>query len=153
MALSCRAAALRFLKVRPRSVYELREKLTAKGFYPADIDETIAYLQSIDLLNDRAFTASWIQYRLARPFGFQRIVRELKEKGVGEDIIAGAVAEAREEHSEETTAAALAQRKAERLGNIDPVKRKKRILDLLLRRGFPMDAVYKAINELRGHPP
>src|ERR1041385_3576916 len=97
----CRVAALRFLKIRPRSIFELRDKLAHKKFEPADIDATIAYLQSIQLLDDRAFTASWIRYRLARPFGFRRIITELKEKGIPEEILQEAVAAATNEHGEE----------------------------------------------------
>src|SRR4051812_9494768 len=78
----CRTAALRFLKIRPRSVFELRRKLAAKSYESSDIDEAVGYLQSVRLLDDRAFTASWIAYRLARPFGFRRIVTELQQKGI-----------------------------------------------------------------------
>ena len=45
------------------------------------------------LLDDRAFTKSWINYRLARPFGFRRIIQELKAKGIDQEIIEQAVAE------------------------------------------------------------
>ncbi len=148
MSSPCRAAALRSLKVRPRSVREIREKLAAKEFDPQDIDDTIEFLKSVNLLDDRAFTAGWIRYRLARPFGFRRIITELKQKGIAEDIIAAAVAEARGEYAEVETALELAQRRAQRLGGIDPQKRKKRIFDFLLRRGFPMDAVMKAVKNI-----
>lgn len=148
MAQSCRVAALRFLKIRPRSVFELRAKLTAKGFDPKVIEETIAFLSSIEMLNDRTFTASWIAYRLARPFGFRRIIVELKDKGIPEEIIQEAVAGAREQYSETETIEDLARRRAGRLQGIDPQKRKKRVGDFLLRRGFAMDAVMKVIKKI-----
>ena len=144
----CRAAALRFLKIRPRSVKELEVKLKDKGFAASEIAEAVEYCKQSRLLDDRAFTVAWVQYRLARPFGFQRIIRELKEKGVEESIIAQAIGRAKEEFSEEEAARALAQRRAERLTGIDPVKRKKRVLDFLIRRGFPMEAAYKAIKNI-----
>src|SRR5882762_1022222 len=100
MASRCRAAALMFLKIRPRSVHELRAKLSGKGFGPEDIDDVVAALKSIDLLNDRVFTASWIRYRLARPFGFRRIITELKQKGIADDIIAEAVSSAKGQYAE-----------------------------------------------------
>jgi regulatory protein len=144
----CRAAALRFLKIRPRSVKELEVKLKDKGFAASDIAEAVEYCRQSRLLDDRAFTVAWVQYRLARPFGFQRIIRELKEKGVQESIIAQAVGRAKEGFSEEEAACALARRRAGRLSGIDPVKRKKRVLDFLIRRGFPMEAAYKAIKNI-----
>ena len=128
MSSRCRAAALRSLKIRPRSVYELRAKLAGKGFEPQEIDEVVLYLESIDLLNDRAFTASWIRYRLARPFGFRRIITELKQKGIAEDIITEAVTQAQGEYAEGAVVLELALRRAERLSGIDPQKKKKRVL-------------------------
>ena|SRR3989338_3200226 len=148
MLSSCRAAALRFLKIRPRSVRELEVKLKDKGFAASEITEAVEYCRQSRLLDDRAFTVAWVQYRLARPFGFQRIIRELKEKGVEESIIAQAIAGAKEGFSEEETACALAKRRAGHLTGIDPVKRKKRVLDFLVRRGFPMEAAYKAIKNI-----
>ena len=148
MASSCRVAALRFLKIRPRSVEEMRDKLSSKGYETSEVAATLEYLKEISLLNDRAFTASWIQYRLARPFGFRRIIVELKQKGIAEDIIASAVAQAKEEFSEPDQAMQLGLRRAERLGSIDPQKKKKRISDYLLRRGFPVDVVIKVIKNI-----
>jgi regulatory protein len=148
MALSCRGAALRFLKIRPRSVAELRDKLANKGFEPQLIEDELKYLQSIELLNDRAFTASWIQHRLARPFGFRRIITELKQKGIVDHIISEAVANAKGQYAESDIVFELAERRASRLKNLDPQKRKKRVGDFLLRRGFPLDVVMKVLKKI-----
>ena len=148
MLSQCRATALGFLKIRPRSIKELEVQLKDKGFAASEIAEAVEHCRQSRLLDDRAFTVAWVQYRLARPFGFQRIIRELKEKGVEQSIIAQAVGRAKEGFSEEEAACALARRRAGRLSGIDPVKRKKRVLDFLIRRGFPMEAAYKAIKNI-----
>ena len=148
MSSRCRAAALKFLKIRLRSVYELREKLSGKGFEPREIEGELEYLKSIDLLNDRAFTASWIAYRLARPFGFKRIAIELRQKGIDENLIGEAIKAAQAEYVEADAALELAARRAERLGSIDPQKKKKRVGDFLLRRGYPLDMVIKIVKKI-----
>lgn len=148
MPASCRTSALRFLKIRPRSEHELRDKLKQKGFDPADIDAAVEWLLSIDMLNDRAFTVAWINYRLARPFGFSRIIRELKEKGIAPALIDELVAEAKAQYAEGDTVLELARRRAERLKGIDPLKRKKRVLDYLIRRGFSIGEAMKAIKKI-----
>jgi len=148
MANSVKAAALRFLKIRPRSIAELKDKLGGKGFSPTEIEAVVLELMASGSLDDRAFTKSWINYRLARPFGFRRIIQELKAKGIDQEIIDQAVAEV-EGYSPETTALELAQRRWQRLPNIDPLKKKKRVLDFLLRRGFEADIVIKVIKRLR----
>jgi regulatory protein len=146
---SAKAAALRFLKIRPRSIGELKEKLEGKGFSSEDIKAAIGDLTASGLLDDRAFTKSWINYRLARPFGFRRIIQELKSKGVDAQIIEQAIEEIDPQYSPEATALDLAQRRWQRLPNIDAQKKKKRVLDFLLRRGFDVDIVMKVLKKLK----
>ena len=148
MSAHCRGAALKFLKIRPRSVAELREKLENKGFGPQEIKEAIAYLESNKLLDDRAFTVSWIMHRLARPFGFRRIIIELKQKGIADKIIVQAVTAAKSEYAEGDIVLELAQRRAERIRGVDGQKKKKRIGGFLLRRGFAADVVMKVLKEI-----
>ncbi|MDE1920452.1 MAG: regulatory protein RecX [Candidatus Omnitrophica bacterium] len=149
MAGSAKTAALRFLKLRPRSVSELKEKLEDKGFAAAEIETAVHDLTASGLLNDRAFTKAFINYRLARPFGFRRIILELKEKGIDGEIIGQAITEARENCSPENIALDLARRRWQRMPDIDAQKKKKRVLDFLLRRGFEADIAMKVIGELK----
>ena len=148
MAKSAKAAALRFLKIRPRSIFELKEKLSLKGFISTEIETTVLELTATGLLDDRAFTKSWINYRLARPFGFRRIVQELKDKGIDPQIIEQAIAESKASYRAQDIAQELAQRRWQRLPDIDPLKKKKRVLDFLLRRGFEADIAMKVLKKL-----
>jgi len=149
MGKSVKATALRFLKIRLRSIAELKEKLEDKGFSSTEIETTVLDLMASGLLDDRAFTKSWINYRLARPFGFRRIIQELKAKGIDRETIEQAVAEIKGSYNPETVALELARRRWQRLPAIDPLKRKKRVLDFLLRRGFETDTVIKVLKKLK----
>ncbi len=144
-----KAAALRFLKIRPRSTAELREKLEIKGFSYEDIEAVLQDLLASGSLDDRAFTKSWVNYRLARPFGFKRIIQELKAKGIDRDIIDQAMADVHEDYNPENVALDVAQRRWQRLPAIDFEKKKKRVLDFLLRRGFEADVVMKVLKKLK----
>ena len=149
MGKNAKAAALRFLKIRPRSIAELKEKLEVKGFSSTEIEKTVLDLLASGLLDDRAFTKSWINYRLARPFGFRRIIQELKAKGIDREIIEQAVAEIQGSYNPQEAVQQLAQRRWQRLPAIDPEKKKKRVLDFLLRRGFDADIVIKILKKLK----
>ena len=149
MSKSAKAAALRFLKIRPRSIVELKEKLEIKGFSEIEVETTIHDLIASGLLDDRAFTKSWINYRLARPFGFRRIILELKDKGVDHEIIEWALAEVQGSYNPDKVALELAQRRWQRLPDIDPIKKKKRVMDFLLRRGFEVDIVMRVLKKLK----
>jgi len=148
MAKSAKATALRLLKIRPRSIAELKEKLRVKGFSKEDIETVVHGLIASGLLDDRAFTKSWINYRLARPFGFVRIIQELCAKGIDQDIIDQAVGDIKDAYSPEQVALDLAQRRWQRLPAIDMEKKKKRVSDFLLRRGFEVDVVMKILKKL-----
>ncbi len=145
---SAKAAAFRFLKVRPQSIAELKEKLQNKGFSQTEIETTVLELTASGLLDDRAFTKSWINYRLARPFGFKRIITELRDKGVDEETIGKAVAEFTDQISSEDAALELAQRRWSRLSGDDPDKKKRKISDFLLRRGFSESTVMDVLRKL-----
>ncbi len=149
MPLSVKAAALRFLKIRPRSIFELKEKLEAKGFSDDEIAATIHDLIVSGLLDDRAFTKSWINYRLARPFGFRRIIQELKAKGIDQEIIDQAITEVDDKYNSQEVALELVQRRWQRLPALDPQKKKKRVMDFLLRRGFEIDTVLKVLKRIK----
>jgi regulatory protein len=146
MGQSAKATSLRFLKIRPRSIEELKEKLESKGFSSTEIDTAVLELTASGLLDDRAFTKSWINYRLARPFGFRRIIQELKAKGIEKETIEQAVGEIQGSYSQENVVLELARRRLQRLPAIDGVKKKKRVLDFLLRRGFEPDIVLRVLN-------
>jgi regulatory protein len=148
MSASCRTSALRFLKIRPRSIAELKGKLEIKGFEAKEIEATLDWLLNINLLDDRTFTKSWIQYRLGRPFGFRRIIQELKVKGIDPEIIEEEIAQARGDTDETEKALEIAQRRWKRFESVEPIKRKKRIFDFLCRRGYPPDVVMKVIKKL-----
>jgi len=149
MSKSVKAAALRFLKIRPRSIGELKEKLGKKGFSSTEIETTVHDLIASGLLDDRAFTKSWINYRLARPFGFRRIIQELKDKGIDQELIEQAEAESKDRYSPQKVALDLAQRRWQRLPDIGPEKKKKMVLDFLLRRGFDASIALNAIKRLK----
>jgi regulatory protein len=147
MSKSAKAAALRFLKIRPRSIAELKEKLQIKGFSSAEIEAAVLDLMASGSLDDRAFTKSWINYRLARPFGFRRIIQELKAKGIDQEIIEQAVLEVKGSYDPEDVALDLARRRWQRLPDIDTQKKKKRVLDFLLRRGFDAEVVTRVLRK------
>lgn len=143
-----RESAFRLLKLRPRSEYELRQKLGRKQYSDETIDETIQYLKQLQLIDDRRFTKAWINSRLARPFGLNRIRQELKLKGIEEQIIKEELSTAKETFTEDETVLNLAQRRFKRYKNIERIKAKRRTYEYLVRRGFSSAAITKALRQL-----
>ncbi|MBL8013488.1 MAG: regulatory protein RecX [Candidatus Omnitrophica bacterium] len=143
-----RVMAFRFLKIRERSVKELRDKLALKAVSSEVIERTIAYLAEKKFLNDEQFARNWIRYRQARPFGPQRIKMELRQKGISEEIIVQQMQLAFENQGQEDAVFDLASRRAKRYANDDPIKRKKKVFDFLSRRGFGLEIIKKAVKDI-----
>ncbi len=65
------------------------QKLQDKEFDQAVIEAVVVYLERLGYINDRQFAEQWAAGRVRlRGFGRRRIEQELRNKGIGRDIIA-----------------------------------------------------------------
>lgn len=140
--------ALRLLKLRPRSRAELGRKMAGKGYERPAIDDVLDELTRLGFIDDAAFAKAWLQYRLNKPMGFRRVERELIDKGIPKDMIRGHWDEVKASYDELETVRTLARKRARQYNNVDPLKRKKRVMDYLARRGFQLDIIMKVIREI-----
>ena len=140
--------SLRLLTATPKSVKELREKLTGKGFPETIVEKTIAKLESSGFLSDRAFAQNIVtRFTQGNPSGARKISFELKRKGVPAKL-RDEILEGLNPEEERERAAELARNKWERFARLDGDKRKKRVYDFLLRRGFDFQLVRDVIEKL-----
>ena len=140
--------AFRFLKIRNRSEKEIQDQLRKKKIPLEIIARTIQYLKKIELLNDRQFAREWIQMRLRKPLGLRRIFFELRQKGISEEILEEESRVVPRQESEERVVEMLARRRLERYKNLDEPKRKRRVFEYLVRRGFGVETVSKVVENL-----
>jgi regulatory protein len=140
--------ALRLLKLRPRSCAELSRKMADKGYAGDVVSDVLDVLTHMGLMDDDAFAKAWLQYRLNKPMGLRRITQELVQKGISKDKIRGHWDEIKENYDELEVVRALAKKRARQYNNVDPLKRKKRVMDYLARRGFQLDVIMKVIKDI-----
>ncbi len=76
---------------REHSRAELRSKLAAKGFPTEIIDDALSGLDREGWLSDQRFTEMFIRARKERGYGPVRIRAELRERGIGDAMIAACV--------------------------------------------------------------
>ncbi len=160
-------AAARFLEARPRSVAEVRRKLTGTGYRSSLVDEVIDRLEALGYLDDEAFARAWVESRdRARPRGEYALRRELQLKGIAQEVIlatlaarAGFVAadaaspDAQPDRDDQSsagvddTAAArlLARRSSSLLREADPRRRRAKAYALLARNGFAPEVCAAAV--------
>jgi regulatory protein len=137
--------ALRTLEVVQRSENEIRARLNDKGFSEAVIDRTLERLKTYNVVNDHAYAQRILASAFhGKPRGKKRVSFELRQKRVKDDVIRD-VLSAFDRKQEAELARELAREKAEQWQGLSREKRRKRIYDLLIRRGFEFDVVQDVV--------
>jgi regulatory protein len=140
-------ASLRFLSFRRRTEKEVRDKLKRRGFDNKTIKSTIEKLKDYDLINDAEFATAWVKERLAhRPRGKKLLRQELWRKGIKKEIIDQVTDELCKD--EDQAASELLEKIKRRYRNIEPQVARRRMLGLLLRRGFSYETARKSVTPL-----
>jgi regulatory protein len=139
-ALSIRQRALGFLARREHSRLELKRKLAPHAEDEAEVDALLEDFQKRGWLSEKRYTEQVVHARRGK-YGAQRIVQELREKGVGEEAIGAALPELKD--SELETARAVW---AKKFGQ-PPVdaKDKARQVRFLASRGFSQEVIWKVL--------
>lgn len=138
-------AALRFLGARPRSEREIRDRLARHELDPHVVDRVIGRLRQLELVDDAAFAAYWVEQRaIHRPRGARLLKQELRQKGVSQEVLAEAVPT----DDDEEGAYRAAVRKAASLRALDERSFKQRLGAFLQRRGYGYEIVRGVVNRL-----
>ncbi len=147
-----RAAALRLLAIRPRSVAELADRLSAKGFSQGAVAAVTAELCAEGFLDDAAMARAVVESALARkPVGRQALAQKLRQYQVPPDIGERVLQELLPPERERGLARAAAQKKLAALRRSGPPPADPRLPARLFRflraRGFSPDAIAAAVEE------
>jgi len=141
--------AYALLRMRPRSEYEIRNRLKLKGYDESIIEGVVNSLKRLGDIDDRKFAKLWMESRMhMNPVGDVVLRHELREKSVSDSIIEATLTEKAEKYDEYEVAFSMAKERFERLKKLDRQKAMKRIYDFLLRRGFKYDNIRKIVEEL-----
>jgi regulatory protein len=147
-------AGARFLEARPRSVAEVRRKLTRLGYRPELVKVAVERLAELGYLDDESFARAWVESRdRAKPRGEHALRRELGLKGVDRALVDSVLGDRREDavvasadrdeapsSADEAAAERLLERKLPALlREPDPRRRLQRAYALLARNGFGPD--------------
>ncbi len=134
-----------YLASHARSRREIEQKLLQCGYRPCTVEMVLYKLEKEKLLNDADFAQQWVTARSTRKLGRERIVRELRQKGVSAEEAEEAL-ETLTEEDQLSAAVALAQKAASRAKpGEDRLKLVQRITGMLIRRGFGWDIAHEAI--------
>ncbi len=139
-----RAAALRLLTHRPRSVRELSDRLSER-FPPEAVCEVVSSLAETSLLDDEAFARWWTESRTgSRPMAATMIAGELTQKGVDGAVVADAIAEV----DDAENARAFARKLVRTIPTDEYGRFVRRLSGRLTRRGYSRGLVRSVVDEM-----
>ena len=147
-AFAAKASALAGLSHRARTAAEVRRSLLQKGFAEATVEDTVADLERLGLVDDAAYARAFVRGRFeARGYGPARLRQDLSKKGVDRATIDAALAELEETADLGDQARQQAETKWRALRSEEDVrKRKKKTMDYLVRRGYGFDTAREAVD-------
>lgn len=143
-----RQILLRRLTMAPRTEAELREDLRVRGVADDVASRVLARFVEVGLINDAEYARMWTQSR-HRSKGDARTVirRQLRAKGVDDDIVEHALEELSVQ-AERDRARALVQAKLASTARLDEPARVRRLTAMLQRRGYPAGTAFAVVREV-----
>ena len=150
--LVARVKAMHYLALKARTEHEVRQKLLRQGFSDTVVESVVERLHERGYLDDEAYARSFVQGRFNnKGYGPQRIRNDLRRRGVAGALIEAALEQSMNEADTLSAARQHAEKRWEHLSReTDPRKRRKKLSDFLLRRGYTYDTVRRVAEELAG---
>lgn len=126
---------------------EVEQKLNEYNLISEAKDIILLHLLEHNFLNEERFSKSFARGKFRiKKWGRQRITRELKFRNISQYNINTALKEIDEKDYMETLHQ-LIQKKSNSVTETNVFKRKKKVVDFLLYRGFESNLVYTIVNE------
>ncbi len=144
-----RKAAYRFASYKPRSIFQIKQKLKEKGFSAEEAELATNFLKNFGLLNDMRFAENFIKNKAkTKNFGISRIKIELKRAGIADELIDQYLREFYPIENTMDLARAATNKKMKLLQNKPKEKQKNSLIQFLARQGFGWDIIKKIVAEI-----
>lgn len=137
-----------FCAYQERCIWETKRKLYEKGIKEEDSDELISYLLEEKFIDEERFARSFSRgkFRLKK-WGRGRIRQELKLRQIPENLIKLGLSEI-DPYEYYDTLLSQVEKHRGRIKEQDPYKKKFKVIQYLFSKGFEMDLIKEAIEEL-----
>ncbi|HEU4491383.1 MAG TPA: regulatory protein RecX [Jiangellales bacterium] len=142
-----RSVALRRLTVAPQTRAQLTQALQRRRV-PDDVSAAVLdRLAEVGLIDDAAFADAWVETRHAgRGLARRALAHELRHRGVPDDLVDDAL-DRLSPDEERATALALVRARLPATRRLAPLTRRRRLLGLLARKGYPAGLAASVVRE------
>ena len=139
---------MHFCAYRDRSQKEVEDKLDGMRMISEAKEKIIISLMQEGFLNEERFARNFVRGKFRmKKWGRKKIVMELKKREISNPIIKLGLSEIKETDYRKTLFE-LAEKKEGQLKETETFKKKKKLADHLLRKGYESSLVFDCVNEI-----
>ena len=137
-----------FCAYQERCHQDVTKKLSQMGMIPEAQDVIVVHLIQDNYLNEERFAKAFVRGKFRiKKWGKYRLTRELRQRDIGRSLIQVALAQINDGEYINTLDE-LAKKRLNNLREINLQKKRKKLADYLLYRGWESHLVYDKVNEL-----
>lgn len=144
---AAKAKAEHYCAFQERSQQEVRDKLYGWGLHRDEVENILVDLIMEDFLNEERFALAYATGRhRMKKWGKYKIKQGLKQKSVSDPIIRTAL-DSLDVDEYRANLAELLAKKARSLVENDPYRRKHRLVNYALSKGYERDLIFDILND------
>lgn len=139
----------RYCAMEDRCHKQVEEKLREMNLIPEAVDQILYHLLTNNYLNEERFARTFARSKFnQKQWGKNRIIRELKMRDISKFNIDAALTEIEDKKYYEVFDTLSRKRLAQINKEPNKYKKRKKLADYLLYRGWPSDWIYEKAKEL-----
>lgn len=147
--LQAKNEAIRYISYRPKTIWEVENKLYSLKFRPEAIAKTINFLIEFGYLDDEKFAVKYINEKIKlKKSSFKKLERELLRKGIKKDILENVFLQFERSDIEKINALQHARRKYCSIKYKSEFERIQKTINYLIQKGFSFDLAKEAVDEI-----
>ena len=146
---AAREYMFRILSRRDHSRKELKDKAYKKGYSGSFIDEILDEFEQKEYINDRKFAAKYASDKFEfNDWGPYKIRTQLFKKGISKSVAESVINDTFGEHAIKESMVTLISKRKKRYLREPEEKRRKKVFDYLMRKGYDSENILKHLDEL-----
>ncbi len=144
-------AAYNFVSYKPRTTFQVEQKLRKKNLSDEEIEIAIDFLKEFGHIDDEKYAETFCKdYIKRKNVGKKKMIYELGKRGIDKDLAETKVRELYPEESQRDFAMEAARKKLKKISHKPPQKRKNSLINHLKRLGFPWEITRSVVEEFIG---
>lgn len=137
---------LHYCQYQDRCMQEVRTKLTTFDIPSSDKEKIMQVLVNEGFIDDERYASTFVRSKIhLKKWGVNKIRMALKMKGISDEIIQNALSEIDPENYREELIKVL---KAKKINETDPYKRKAKLAQYAMQKGYEPGLVWKLVSSL-----